>query len=431
MWGVRVRVFNSCELYLGKILSDRFIMFQSLLKQRNSMTQVGLLKVMTVAMPFSFGVWMAVFNNFAIEQAGLDGSHIGILQSWREVPGFLSFGAVFLLLLLAEQRLAIWSLIILGVGTALTGWLPSFSGLMVTTMLMSIGFHYYETMKQSLALQWFTKQEAPLQLGKLMSLGSASSLLAYGWVWLSLQVFNLPLEWVYWFAGMVTVVLALYALVMFPQYQSKVTQTKKLVLRKRYSLYYALVFMGGGRRQIFVVFAALMMVERFGFGADQVALLFLANGLMSMWLAPKIGALVGRWGERKALKVEYIGLIFVFLTYAVVDWAPLAIALYMFDHVLFAMAIAHKTYFQKIADPADMASTAGVSFTINHIAAVILPALMGLLWLVSPAWVFVMGAIMALMSLGLAFWVPTAPENGNEWQRPFGVKTKVLGSDAV
>lgn len=397
-------------------------MHLSLLNLSKARSPIGLLKLMTFAMPFSFGVWMALFNNFAIEQGGLNGAHIGVLQSWREVPGFLAFGAVFLLVIIAEQRLAIWSLIMLGVGTALTGWLPSFSGLLVTTMLMSVGFHYYETMKQSLALQWFSKEEAPVELGRLISIGAASSLLAYGWVWAALQVFHLPVAWVYVFGGGVTITVALIALVVFPQYTSKVPQTKKLILRKRYSLYYALVFMGGGRRQIFVVFAALMMVERFGFGADEIALMFLVNGLLSMWLAPKIGGLVAQWGEKRALTVEYIGLILVFLAYSVVEWAPLAVVLYLLDHVLFAMAIAQKTYFQKIADPADMASTAGVSFTINHIAAVVLPALMGLLWLVSPSWVFILGALMAAISLMLARWVPSKPTSGKEWQNPFSAK---------
>jgi len=98
----------------------------------------------------------------------------------------------------------------------------------------------------------------------------------------------------------------------------------------------------------------------------------------------------------------------------------LGVALYMFDHVLFAMAIAQKTYFQKIADPADMASTAGVSFTINHIAAVVLPAIMGVLWLVSPTAVFMLGAAMACVSLVLARWVPTHPVPGQEWVSPLG-----------
>ena len=73
-----------------------------------------------------------------------------------------------------------------------------------------------------------------------------------------------------------------------------------------------------------------------------------------------------------------------------------------------------RTYFQKIADPADIASTAGVAFTINHIAAVLLPALYGLLWLVSPALVFLSGAVLATMSLVLAILVPRHPEPGRE-----------------
>ena len=284
-------------LYLLLIYSNQlYIMNLFLSNLTRARSPVGLLKLMPFAMPFSFGVWMALFNNFAIEQASLNGAHIGLLQSWPEVPGFLAFDVVFLLLIVAEQCLAIWSLVLLGVGTAMTGWLPHFNGLLMTTMLMSVGFHYYETVKQSLALQWFSKQKAPVQFGRLISIGAASFLLAYSWVWAALQVFHLSVAWVYTVGGGVIVVIVLLALAIFPNYESKVPQSKKLILRKRYSLYYALVFMGGGRRQIFVVFAALMMVQLFGFGTDEVAFMFLANRLLSMWLAPKIGGLVSRWG---------------------------------------------------------------------------------------------------------------------------------------
>ncbi len=66
------------------------------------------------------------------------------------------------------------------------------------------------------------------------------------------------------------------------------------------------------------------------------------------------------------------------------------------------MVIAIKTFFQKIAAPKDIASSSGVSFTINHIAAVVIPAAFGLIWLVSPAMVFYAGALMAFVSLILA-----------------------------
>ena len=166
-----------------------------------------------------------------------------------------------------------------------------------------------------------------------------------------------------------------------------------------------------------------MMVEKFGYDVHHVSALFLINCVISILFAPKIGSFIGRVGERTALTVEYIGLILVFTAYAFVADPWIAASLYVIDHAFFAMAIAQKTYFQKIADPADIAPTAGVAFTINHIAAVIIPAIFGLVWLVSPAAVFLSGAAMAGGSLILSRLIPRRPEAGNEviWrerQRP-------------
>ena len=136
-------------------------------------------------------------------------------------------------------------------------------------------------------------------------------------------------------------------------------------------------------------------------------------------MAPQIGKLVRNWGERRALIFEYVGLIIVFVSYAFVTNANLAAALYIIDHLFFALAIAIKTYFQKIADPGDFASTAGVAFTINHIAAVILPAALGLVWLHSPQIVFLCGAAFAFLSLLFSMLIPNLPEQGNEVKLPF------------
>ncbi|RVU83707.1 MFS transporter [Leucothrix sargassi] len=373
-----------------------------------------LLYLMAASMPFSFGVWMALLNNFAIEQAAFTGADMGILQSLREIPGFLSFAVVFLLLIFREQTLAILSLLILGLGVVLTGFFPSFWGLCITTMIMSIGFHYFEAVNQSLQLQWLDKDKAPELLGKLISVGACSSLLAYSMVYITLELFDLSMMTLYIIGGSVTMTIAAFAWFQFPHFPAKVEQNKSLVLRKRYWLYYLLVFMSGSRRQIFVVFAGFLMVEKFGFSASQVALMFLANMVANIYIAPKIGKLISFIGERQTLTLEYVGLILVFVGYALVESAAWAVVLYILDHLFFAMAIALKTYFQKIADPADIAPTAGVSFSISHIAAVVVPVVFGYIWLVSPSAVFYAGAIMAAISLILARVVPEKPEAGRE-----------------
>ncbi len=386
-----------------------------------------LLILLAAAGSFGFATWHTLINNFAVERLAFSGIEIGILQSLREVPGFLAFTTIFVLLILREQSFALISIALLGIGVALTGLIPSEFGLYFTTVLMSIGFHYYYTLQQSLTLQWVDKTRSPLIMGRQSSAGSIASILVFAGIWLATEYFELEYAWIYALAGGCVVMVAILAWRLFPMFPQQVPQHKHLVLRKRYWLYYALVFMSGARRQIFMVFAGFLMVEKFGFSVSEIALLFLINHLINAPLAPRIGRLISRWGERRMLGIEYLGLIVIFTSYAFVDTGWMAAGLYLADHLFFAMSISINSYFHKIADPKDIASSAGVSFTINHIAAVVIPVLLGLLWLISPAAVFLSGSVMAVISLGFSRFIPSFPEPGNEFLRfrltgklPFG-----------
>ena len=373
-----------------------------------------LLLLMAGAVPLSFATWQALLNNFAIERAAFSGAEMGILQSLREVPGFLAFTVVFLLLLLREQHIALISLALLGIGTALTGFFPTVIGLYLTTVVMSVGFHYYETIQTSLSLQWIEKERTAEILGRIIAVGAFTSIVAFAAIWTAFDMASLDFVTVYVLGGGVTVMIAIACWLFFPQFPGKVKQRRQLVLRKRYWLYYALTFLSGARRQIFIVFAGFLMVEKFGYSVAAISVLFLVNATLNMLFAARIGRIIGKVGERAALVFEYAGLVMVFVAYAFVESAHVAAGLYIVDHFFFALAIAIKTYFQKIADPADIASSAGVSFTINHIAAVVLPAALGIIWLTSPAAVFLAGAGLAGLSLLLSLNIPTHPEQGNE-----------------
>jgi len=391
-----------------------------------------LLMLTAAAMPISFITWSTLINNFAVEQAAFTGREIGILQSLREVPGFLSFLVVYLLLVFNEQRLALVTLGMLGMGTAMTGYFPSVFGLYVTTVLASIGFHYYETCNQSLAMQWLDKKNAPALLGRIYGVASIAQVATLISIFAAVVLMTPGLDLdtaisgdafaaagngytiIYLAGGVITMGIAAFGYFAFRQFDEGSPQRKSIILKPQYWLYYALIFMSGARRQIFVVFAGFLMVEKFGYSVGQIAVLFLINAIFNIWLAPVVGRMIGRIGERAALILEYIGLIGVFSAYAFVESSTIAAGLYLIDHMFFALAIAIKTYFQKIADPADFAGTASVSFTINHVVAVFLPALFGLIWLISPAAVFLSGAVMAFISLLLAFNVPRHPGPGHE-----------------
>ena len=355
------------------------------------------LTLLTIASAVGLQTWRTLFNNFAVEIVHLEGNHIGIIQSLREVPGFLALLVIFLIILIKEHRLSALSIITLGVGVGLTGVLPSYLGLIFTTLIMSFGFHYYETTNQSLTLQYFNHLSSPWVFGKLRSYAAATNI-AVG-VFIFIISYLLSYQIIYGFIGGLIVFAGIRGLKQNPTRNTVVLQHKKMILRKRYWLYYFLTFMSGARRQIFVAFAVFLLVKKFEFSVQEITLLFILNNIINYFLSPLIGRAIIRYGERRVLSLEYFSLIFIFLAYAVVESKSLVAILYIFDHIFFNFSIGIRTYFQKIGDPRDIAPSMAAGFTINHIAAVIIPAVGGLLWIIDYRIPFIAGAGMSVISL--------------------------------
>jgi hypothetical protein len=355
------------------------------------------LMVLTIASSVGLQAWLTLFNNFAVEVAGLEGKHVGIIQSVREIPGFLALLVVFVMMFIKEHRLSAFSILFLGLGLAATGLFPSYPGLVVTTLVMSFGFHYYETTNQSLTLQYFDETKSPWVIGKLRSLSAASNI-AIG-VLIYLIAFILNFTQIYLLIGSLIMASALWGFFQKPTDRTIVPQRKEMVFRKKYWLFYFLTFMGGARRQIFMAFAVFLMVKKFQFSIQEVTALLVINNLINYFLSPLIGRAIIRFGERKVLSLEYSSLVFIFMAYATVQSKTMLAVLYILDHIFFNFAIAIRTYFQKVGDQRDIAPSMAVGFTINHLAAVFLPAIGGLLWMVDYRIPFVAGAGMSLVSL--------------------------------
>ncbi len=353
--------------------------------------------VLTIASSVGLQAWLILFNNFAVEVAGLQGNHVGMIQSVREIPGFLALLAIFVMIVIKEHRLSALSILFLGLGLAATGIFPSYPGLLLTTLITSFGFHYFETTNQSLTLQYFDKHTSPWVFGKLRSLSAAANIGIGVFIYLFASI--LDFMQIYLVIGVMIIAAGLWGFLKDPANHNIVPQHKKMIFRKKYWLFYFLTFMGGARRQIFMAFAAFLLVKKFQFSLHEVTVLFVINNLINYFLSPIIGKSIIRFGERKVLSLEYSSLIFIFLAYAAVGSKTLVALLYIFDHIFFNFSIAIRTYFQKIGDPRDIASSMAVGFTINHVAAVFLPAIGGMLWMIDYRIPFVAGACMSLISL--------------------------------
>jgi len=353
--------------------------------------------ILTMASAVGLQALQTLFNNFAVEVAGLEGKHVGVIQSVREIPGFLALLAIYVMLIIKEHRLSALSILLLGIGLGVTGIFPTFAGLMIATLISSFGFHYYETTNMSLTLQYFNQHQAPWVFGRQYSMAAASNI-GIG-LFIYMISFFLNYSQTYMVIGLFIVGVAIWGFFQKPEQTDIPPQRRKMVLRKKYWLFYFLTFMAGARRQIFIAFAVFLLVKRFEYSVQAITILFVANNVIKYYLSPLIGKSIVRFGERKVLSLEYASLIIVFLAYAFVDSRLLVAGLYVLDHIFFSFAMAIQTYFQKVANPRDIAPSMAVGFTINHIAAVVLPTLGGLLWMVDYRIPFIAGAVMSAVSL--------------------------------
>jgi hypothetical protein len=359
--------------------------------------------VLTICSTAGLQCWRTLFDNFSVNVVGLEGHHIGVLQSVREIPGFLALLVTYVILIIKEHKLSALSVLCLGAGVFLTGLLPTFQGLIFTTIIMSFGFHYYETTNQSLTLQYFNTFESPHVISAQRSFAAAANV-AVGITIFLIAPF-LSYKALYILFGSLICAGGFWAFTRNPVNKNLAPQKKQMVLKKKYWLFYFLTFMAGARRQIFIAFAVFLLVKKFEFSVQEITILFLLNNGINFFINPMIGKFIVRYGERRLLSIEYFFLILIFIAYAYVDSKVIVAILYIFDHIFFNFATGIKTFFQKIAQPEDIAPSMAVGFTINHIAAVVLPFLGGLLWMVDYKIPFITGAVFSLVSLCLVQFI--------------------------
>ena len=341
--------------------------------------------------------WMALFTNFAKEIVGVNGFQIGVAQAVREIPGFLTFAVMYLLLVLREHRLSAWSVVLLGIGIGATGFFTTFPGLLLTTVLMSIGFHYFETTNKSLTVQYFNKHDAPIVFARLRGYGALANITVGAVVWI--LSFFLSYRSNFLLLGIFIGLDGVYMLTKNPADEAGLPPQNRLVLRRQYWLYYVLNFLSGARRQIFTVFAVFLLVEKYRLSVSTIAGIYVLNYVLTFLTNRYISRAINIHGERVVLSLESASLFVLFLGYAFIENPWVAVSLYVLDSIFFNFSIALNTYLQKTADARDLSQSTAVGFTINHISAIVIPVIGGSLWLLNWRLPFIIGACLTVVSL--------------------------------
>jgi predicted MFS family arabinose efflux permease len=367
---------------------------------------------------FGFEIWQDTFNNYAVELLNVSASQVGLLQSLREIPGLMGFVMAFLVLWLSEMRVMGLSVLLLGIGLVLGGQAHGLGVLIAGTMVMSTGFHFFYPSNASVVLMGTDQQEAPKMLGRLRGVSAAAAVVATLAIYVlvkGLHVGSVDIPaWGYRKLLTVTGVIVLAGSVLAlrnGRRQGAQRQKRKFVLRRDYWLYYLLTFLMGSRRHIFTTFAIFLLVQVHQIDVRVTATLFLVNSLVNTFTSAQFGKLVARFGERKVLTFNFIGLILVFLGYAFIPYLPALYVLFVLDNVFFGFSLAVDSYFQKIAHgPEEITGNVSMAQTINHISALVVPILGGILWeRVSPSATFLAGVGIVVVALAAVQLIRTVP----------------------
>ena len=343
-----------------------------------------------------FGILHPLFNNFIVDQIGVQPHELGYMESLREVPGFLNALFTAIIIYLAPPIVAGLALMVMGIGMAAYSQVNSFYGILIFSFVWSIGFHAWLPLRSAMTLAYSTGEGKGKWFGQLRSVESFATLAMIGLCLIATDLVE--------FGGLFQigggVVAAGGVVLLFASRRLQAERENRFVLRKMYGLYYVLSLLDGSRRQIFTTFAIFALVKVFGTDRGVIIKLVLINQVVVLFFSPMIGRLVDKVGERTMLSVSYAGLFFVFIGYATIKNVTHLYVLYCIDNFLFVGRIALMTYVNKIASPQDLKPTLAMGVTMNHVAAVSVPLVGGLAWAsFGYQIIFIGGAVCTLISL--------------------------------
>jgi predicted MFS family arabinose efflux permease len=352
------------------------------------------------------GIFMSTLNNYLSDVHALDASARGWLEFPRELPGFLiMFVSAALLTFMRETRMAAFAMILTAVGAVSLGTIADDTVLLVVFIVIwSLGDHIIFAVEGPIGLHLAKRGNEGRRLGQLGGARNLGVILGVGIIYLMARFLGDRYDLFYGLAGVSALVAGVF------YYRLKVGDTsarsRRWVLKRKYTIFYAISALFGVRKQIFLAFGGWVLVKNHGVDVSTIALLYFVAACLGVIMRPLLGDVIDWVGERVVLSVDEAMLLVVCLVYAFAsDILPqpwdlrLLFGAYILDSVLFALRIARTTYLKKIADtPADITSTISMGITIDHIVAMSLPVLSGWLWdTYGFRWVFILAGGIALV----------------------------------
>jgi predicted MFS family arabinose efflux permease len=372
-------------------------------KEQHRRRSIFFLCIAVGGVGFSLSLQIALNANFAVEEMHMSGFEQGLLEMFRESCGIFALGILVVLAGFAESWIGAVSLVFLGFGLSCYAFVPNYFWLVAASLVWSQGLHIWMPLPNSMALALAEPGQSGRRIGQLQAAGAAGSGLGLV-VALILRIAGISIRPLYIVAGSAAIIAAVACL-----YIPRMIKSEKpvLVLRRRYGLYYLLNFLEGWRKQIFLAFAAFLLVKVYDTSLTTILAMWIVTQAIGWFSSPAVGRLIDRIGERRILVFYYAFMTLCFVGYAFIRNKYVLYGVFLLDSSFFVFAMALTTYIGRLVPPNEKTMTLSMGVAMNHIAAVSMPLAGGLLWkYLGYQWTFLIGSAAAAASVWVASRVP-------------------------
>ncbi len=347
---------------------------------------------------FGEGLFRGASTNYFIDTLSLSGAQVLWLQGIREIPGLLLILVAAATMHWPLTRRAALAVLLMGVGYGLYAAVNSYLALIAMAVTASLGFHAWVPLQASLGMGLASKEHSGRVLGILSASRSLAVIVGMGGLAVvSRFATGLSLRF-YYILGGGLIVLAAYLLSRLPRDLGGARTTEpRMLVKRRYWLYYVLTLFEGVRTQVFGAFGALVLVQQFSLEVWHISLILLISGIVNLVASPVIGRLLDRIGERKTLTGGYLLLALGFAGYATLTNPWLLSAALVFINMLFLCNMGLSSYVNRIAPREELTPTLSAGVSFNHITSVsmsfVAGTLLGLVGYQAVAW----GAVVVIL----------------------------------
>jgi hypothetical protein len=331
------------------------------------------------------GIFQTTYNNYLDDVFGISATARGALEFPRELPGFLVALLAGALFFLVENRVAALASVFTGVGMLGLGLTDSgWNQMLLFTIVWSIGQHVEMPMRSAIAMQLGSEKQHGRRLGQASAARVGANVLGAGAVWLVIEGIGHNYLLIFIIGGAASVLGGLFYIRM--KAKQRAQKRRKLVVKRKYSLYYVLCALFGARKQVFITFAPWVLVTVYGEPASTFAKLWIVSSVIGVFFQQGLGDLIDTWGERKVLMADGAMLVMICLGYAFANdmglpegWPVwLLYGCYVLDQLLFGVENARSSYLAKIAEqPEDVSPSLSMGITLNHAISMLVPFIGG------------------------------------------------------